>query len=316
MRLLIINIGILIIVAFIFPKLKIKYWMGLLKDKEKILTVALVICIIILFSFLINFKKINVFNYTEFIQYILLFTCIVFIGVLAIQLLQYKVKSKEIETELRIHKLYSDSFDKLIDNIRFKQHEFDNHINTIYSQHFIYDTYEKLVEAQKSYCQIVIAENKFNKLLTSGNPVIIGFLYGKFVEIDKMGINISYHISIEDMAVGIPIYKLIEILGNLIGNAVEALIQMRHCNKLYVQMVEEFGGFYIEVRNESDYIKHSEISLFFTKGYSSKGENRGLGLFHVKNICNEYCLNLFCQNKQIDEKNWVAFIVSNKKETI
>ena len=31
----------------------------------------------------------------------------------------------------------------LIDDICAKQHEFDNHINAIYSQHFLYETYDE-----------------------------------------------------------------------------------------------------------------------------------------------------------------------------
>ena len=227
---------------------------------------------------------------------------------------KYKIKSKEIETELKMHKLYADSFDNLIDNIRSKQHEFDNHINTIYSQHYIYDTYDELVDAQKNYCEMVVIDNRFNKLLNTGNPVIIGFLYGKFVEIDKLGVDISYRISIEELEIGVPVYKIVEILGNLIGNAVEALVSTKKYNKLYVLMEEKEGNFKIEVRNESDYINYKDINLFFIKGYSKKDKNRGLGLFHVKSICEEYSLNLACINKEICNVNWISFIISNKKE--
>ena len=117
------------------------------------------------------------------------------------------------------------------------------------------------------------------------------------------------------MKIGIPIYKIIEILGNLINNAVEALEQTKKFNKLYVYMVEKNEAFNIKIKNESDYIKYSEIELFFTKGYSKKGENRGLGLYHVKTICEEYKLCLTCQNEEIDEMNWVTFAITNKKET-
>lgn len=110
-----------------------------------------------------------------------------------------------------------------------------------------------------------------------------------------------------------PIYKLVEILGNLIGNAAEALMASEDYNKLYVLMTEEKENFKIEVRNESDYINYAEISLFFTKGYSKKGENRGLGLFHVKSICDEYGLFPSCQNKEIAGRNWISFTVSNNE---
>ncbi len=316
LRLLISDCFILMIIVFIFPKFKMRRLIELLKDKEKLIIVSLLVCITITMFCLLNFKKINIISYYELFQRILFSICIIMIAFLVIRIGKYKVKSKEIETELKVHMLYANSFDNLIDNIRSRQHEFDNHINTIYSQHYIYDNYEDLVEAQKNYCQLITSENKFNKLLVSGNRVIISFLYGKFAEIDKLGIEVSYSIDIGELLGYIPIYKLVEILGNLIGNAVESLNVSEIYNRLYVFMSEKESYFDIEIRNESDYINLSEISLFFTKGYSKKGENRGIGLYHVKSICDEYKLNLSCQNKEIDGINWISFNVSSKKETI
>lgn len=316
LRPLISNSIILMVMVLILPRLKIEHIDDILNDKEKVSIIAFCVSIIIVIFWMTNFKKINIIRHFELIQYVLFAVCVVLISFLVVKMGKYKIKSKEIETELKMHKLYANSFDNLIDNIRTKQHEFDNHINTIYSQHYIYDNYIELVEAQKNYCEIIIEENQFNKILSSGNPVIIGFLYGKFIEIDKLGIDISYHISIGDLQVGVPVYKLVEVLGNLIGNAVEALMSMECYNKLYIFMEEKDKVFSIEVRNESDYIKLADIDLFFSKGYSKKGENRGLGLFHVKTICNEYKLNLSCQNKEIDEVNWISFMITNKKETM
>ncbi len=316
MRLLCSNIFVLIIVTLIFPKIKLTWLCNLLIDKEKILVLALVLCILIIVFWLTNFKNLNFINHLEFLQYFLFAICIIMICSLVVKMGKYKIKSKEVETELKMHRLYANSFDNLIDNIRSRQHEFDNHINVIYSQHYIYGTYDELVEAQKDYCQVVTNENKFNKMLNSGNRIIIGFLYGKFVEIDRLGINISYHISIKELDVGIPIYKLVEIIGNLIENAIEAMLNLPKYRKLYIWMEEDDNGeFGIEIRNESDYVSYSEIGLFFTKGYSRKGENRGLGLYHVKTICDEYKLTLLCQNKEIDGINWISFYISNKKET-
>lgn len=65
----------------------------------------------------------------------------------------------------------------------------------------------------------------------------------------------------------------------------------------------------IEVRNESDPVGLNEIQNFFSKGYSKKGTNRGLGLYNVKTICNEYGLDLECKNELLDNCNWLVFKV-------
>ena len=112
-----------------------------LKDKEIISIIAIITCIIITFFCLIGFKRINFLENTDWLKNILFSISVAMICLLVLNVGKYKLKSKEIETELKVHKLYADSFDNLVDSIRSKQHEFDNHINTIYSQHYIYNTY-------------------------------------------------------------------------------------------------------------------------------------------------------------------------------
>ena len=309
-ELLIVNCITFFLILFILPKLKLNIFSRCLQDKEKIYILSLTISIVITVYCLVNYKTIN---RVELHQVILLFVCLLFICILVFQLAKYKIKTNEAETELKTHKLYEDSFYNLIGNIRLRQHEFDNHINAICNLHYMCDTYEELVSKQEEYCEAVIIENHFNKLLRAGNPLVIGFLYGKFVEADKLGIKVDYAINIKELNIGIPIYKIVEILGNLTNNAVEALKNMDKDKVMYVEMIENNGEFKIEVRNKSKYILQDKMEMFFKKGYSQKGEGRGLGLYNVKTICINNSLNILCENKEIDGENWLSFVIDNKK---
>ncbi len=309
----VINAGVLLIVAGILPKCKLHKLSVYLQDKERILVIFLFFCLaLVLFSFT-NYKVIDGFN---FYQSMVLFFSVLLFCLVAGQLGKYKIKSKEIETELKMHILFSDSFRNLIDDIRVRQHEFDNHINAIYSLHYTCDSYEKLVTAQNEYSQAVLKENRYNKLLKADNPLLIGFLYGNFVRMEKLGVEVTYHIEIGSFNVDIPVYKLVEILGNLLKNAVEAMKEATENKALYVAVIEVDGEFTIEVRNRSKYIDYGEIESFFKKGFSKKEKDRGLGLYNVKNICNDYSLNILCENKLLDETNWLSFIITNRKEAI
>ncbi len=307
-ELLFVNSSVLLIVLFILPKFNVEKLARYLQDKERILIISLMVCIFLTFSSVVNYK---IIRFGDANQYIPLFVGISLIFVLAGQLAKYKISSKEMEAELKMHQLYADSFHNLINEIRLRQHEFDNHISTIYSLQYTCKTYEDLVNAQKEYANEIMKENRHNKILTVGNPLLIGFLYGKILEIEKRGLEIAYQISIDDLNVGVPIYRLVELLGNLIKNAIEALSNSTRHKALYIEIIEIEGVFKIEVRNKSEYIDYIEIEKFFKKGFSIKGNKRGLGLYNVKNICSEYSLTLYCDNKTINNENWLSFIISN-----
>lgn len=281
---LIMNVIVFLIVIGVFRKLNLKKVSLLLQRKEKIVHISALIAIAGMALCLCFYKNKQGFSFAYYIIFLL---CIVLIGIVLVDIGLHKVKAKEMEAELRLHKLYEKSFQNLIEDISARQHEFDNHINTIYSQHFLYTTYEELVEAQKKYCKAVVNANTYNKLLSKGNPIVLGFLYGKFTEAEKMGINLEYKIKIGEMDCSIPIYKLIEILGNLINNACEALMK-QELKKLKVVMIENKFEIAIDIGNECRDIDYEDIPQFFKKGYSDKGKNRGYGLYNVKKICDEY----------------------------
>lgn len=311
-RALIVSSLAFMVVVVILSKCRLDRFSSFLQDKDRIYIVALCISVIVAGYCLAKYKKLDSIGLFE---NAILFVSFIFICFLVFQLGKSKVKAKEIETELKMHRLYADSFQSMIDNIRMRQHEFNSHITTMRGFCYMYDTYEELVHAQEDYYEAVKGESRFNKLLKTGNPVIISFLYGKFMEIEKLGIDLSFKISIKEFNIGMPAYKVVEVVGNLIKNAVEALEKAPEGEKkLFVLMVEYDDEFEIEVRNTSKYFSPDEISLFYKKGYSQKGEGRGLGLHNMKNICDEYGFHVSSICEPIEGMNWITFKILKNEE--
>lgn len=298
------------IVIFLLP-MSMRKLTYIIRGKGTILGLTAGTCLFMVLFLIISYKR---YETAALEPLMILFFCFAFIFFLSGKLNKYKMRANEIETELKMQKLYADSYQSLIDNIRLRQHEFNNHISMMHSLYLKYHTFEELVSALEDYGNAVMKENRFHKLLSCGNSVIIGFLYGRFTEFEKEGIDISYQISIKELEIGIPIHKIVEILGDLMNNAVEALLADKERRKLHVSVIEN-DRFYIEARNESPYIEYKEFGLFFDKDYSKKGENRGLGLYNVKQICEEYGLEISCRNVDIDGENWVSFEICKEKET-
>lgn len=105
--------------------------------------------------------------------------------------------------------------------MRKKQHDFHNHITAIYSHHLMAKDYDTLVALQKKYCDEIMEENRYARLLSSNSPIVIAFLYSKFIEAESKGCRITYDIKVDELQCKIPDYKLIEVLGILLDNAIE-----------------------------------------------------------------------------------------------
>lgn len=284
-EMLLVNGIMFLFIIIVLQKLKIDRVSKVLQQNEKIIMLSVCAIVVSVLLFVISYKNNNRF---QEIHYVVLAVSLLLVIVAVIDIGKHKVRTKEIEAELRVHKLYESSFINLIDDIRARQHEFDNHINTIYSQHYLYSTYDELVQAQKKYCDSIVYENKYNKLLSKGNATVLGFIYSKFAEAEKLGIEIEYKINIGDLKCNIPIHKLIEVLGNLLINAMEELERHDGINKLKVIMIEQSYEIAIDISNECTNVDYDKIQDFFIKGYSQKGKGRGYGLYNVKKICEEY----------------------------
>lgn len=306
---LIVNAVVFLIVLVGLKRCRLENLSEILQKNEGIIIAVLILIILLAALSILNYKwtpKI------EILYYIVFGISIVLIAITAIDIGRNKIKVKEAEAELRLHKLYEASFQELIEEIRGRQHEFDNHINAIYSQHRLYKTYDELVAAQKKYCDVIEEENHFNKVLSKGNPVILGFLWSEFSKMKKVGISVKYEINIGNLECSMPIHKMVELLGNLINNAMEAVMKTEN-RKVYVMMREDVNCIQIEVFNESKVIDEKKLKEFFKRGYSDKGEKRGYGLYNVRKICEEYHAAIVCKNEIREGENGILFgIMINK----
>lgn len=217
-----------------------------------------------------------------------------------------------LKKEFSIANFMEEKYTELLSDIRIKQHGFKNHITAILSAHYACKTYEGLVEIQDEYCNKLMQENRYNDLVQLGNKVLVGFLYDKFCNMEDDNITVRYKINADIVECGISTYYLIEMLGILLDNAVEAV--KYDDNKTIVFVVDISDNNYLfSVRNKSENIPYSEITSWFQEGVSSKGKNRGLGLYHVKKMCQELSCSICCRNVEYEQENWIEFCLEIDK---
>lgn len=304
MRTVIGNTVIMGVCIWILPRCQLdKLSQAILRRKKLVILLLAFMCFVVV-AMLLQDKLLKEI-YIEF--FIFAVPAIVLLLMLLIKWTSTQTRAEQLENEIKIAESSQKEYNQLLVSVRLRQHEMKNHMAAIFSTHYTCKTYEKLVKAQQEYCNKLSQENKYNSLLLIGDNILAGFLYGKFQEMEEDGINISYKIDVQTKNYAVPTYHLIEMLGILLDNALEAVKGMPWENTVYFIVVENDDAYQFFVRNQSQYISYSDIEKWFQFGTSEKGYGRGIGLYHVKCLCDEYSCSVGCRNIEINQENWIEF---------
>lgn len=309
---LLINTMSFFIVWFLFPYLKLDKFSKFLQQETILPQIILSLGFLCIMGMIVS-RVVN-FSYLQPEQYGIVLVSIVLLFSVMYMWHKSYYKAKEQELQLQMYNMYDEGFQTLISDIRKRQHDFQNHLNTIHSMHYTCRTYEELVEKQQVYVEAIQTENKYYKMLSIGNPIIIGFLYGKFLQADKKDIMVSYDIRIGDLQSRMPLHKMVEVIGNLFDNAVEAVENSGKEKTIYLEFIENPDTIVFKIKNENEYISQEEQIKMFKKGESSKGEHRGFGLSNVKQVCEQYKCELQVRNQKEYEKVYLEFKVTIASE--
>ncbi len=224
-------------------------------------------------------------------------------------LAQNEIEKKNYELE--VQRIYGGAYENLITDVRRRQHDFKNQLGVIYSMHLVAKSMDELVYMQKEYGNTIQKNCKFDSILTScNNPILAGYLYHRCLSCEQSDVSVDYNIHIEQANCCFQLYELIEMLGILLDNACESLaLQQRKHKQIKLEFVEDENVITICVSNPSRYITYSEIEKMFVKGFSTKGENRGIGLTRVLELTKKYDVELKVSNTVKDADNWIEFAV-------
>jgi CitB family two-component system sensor histidine kinase MalK len=166
------------------------------------------------------------------------------------------------------------------DALRAQAHEFMNKLHVILGMvHTGY--YEKVVEYIN---ETVDHRNNEIGLVTKKikDPVLAGFLIGKLSYARESGteLSVSCEQPLPQPAVSDVTHELITIVGNLIDNAIVAVTG---CPVKKITVEFDYGDdiLTIEVKDTGTGMNEEIQNQIFNKGFSTNGENRGLGLYLV-----------------------------------
>lgn len=177
----------------------------------------------------------------------------------------------------------------LVDSMRANNHDFTNKLHVILGLIQIGE-YEK---AQNYIENIsIIQRETISRVMNAiDNSSFAALLIGKIARASECNVKFildeNLHFASED--VNIPSEALITITGNLIDNALDAM-NMKDSgrngiigqNELHFGVMTKPGSLLLTVQDTGCGISDENKPHVFANGFSTKGEGRGVGLFHTK----------------------------------
>ncbi|WP_083886891.1 DcuS/MalK family sensor histidine kinase [Paenibacillus sonchi] len=167
------------------------------------------------------------------------------------------------------------------DALRAGAHEYMNKLHVIMGM-----THMGLFDELQEYISGTVSnyQNEIGSITRQiKDPVMAGFLLGKLSRAREAGIELqlaedSYLPESADPQV---IHQLITIVGNLLDNAMEAL-EGQHMKEIELSFQYERGRLICTVRDNGPGIPQPLREQIFVQGFSTKGEQRGMGLYLVR----------------------------------
>lgn len=296
----IVNMGINILVIY-----KGSYWLGKVIHKIIrriylpvriwiILAINLLImCIIFAFNIIIG-------EYMEYSSNVIVFNSILFIlfflsNIISVIIL-FRVQIVEMENKVKQDSFenlqnYTSKVEKMYADIRIFKHDY---INTMISMkgYLEANEFEQLYKyftckIEPLGKKIMQSKVQLSQLMNIGVVEIKSLLSSKIIYADEIGIDVRLEILEPVDIKGIDTIQLVIILGIFLDNAIEASSETEK-PQVAIIIIRNRASVAIIIKN--NYKVHEALAYhdLGKKEVSSKGENRGIGLYNVRQILLDY----------------------------
>ena len=167
--------------------------------------------------------------------------------------------------------------------MRKQRHDFMNHLQVIYSFLELNESGEALQYIEKVHTDLA----RIGRSLKTSIPALNALISAK--ENDALEMNIAFNWNVKSGLDGFPMesWEICRIAGNLIDNAFDALSETMHA-LILIEIAENEKAFSFSFTNNGPMIPKETLDRICDAGYSTKGENRGMGLKIVCELVGKY----------------------------
>ena len=163
--------------------------------------------------------------------------------------------------------------------LRAQRHDFMNHLHVVFSLLELEDYKEASDYIERVYGDI----RRVSRTLKTAHPAINALLAAKVGDCEARGVHVD--LQIESPWAGLPVesWEMCRVLGNLIDNAMDAMKDAPE-PRLLIRLSESVQSYTFVIANNGPMIQPSIAERIFQRGFSTKGEGRGMGLSIVRGI--------------------------------
>lgn len=179
----------------------------------------------------------------------------------------------------------------LVDSMRANNHDFTNKLHVILGL-IQMEMYEEAI----SYIQNItmVQRETISKVMNAVNePAVAALIIGKIARASELNVKFvlreTCYYSASDMK--LPSEMMVTVIGNLLDNAFDAMNESKNPNEhneLLFGIYSRPGAVLITVDDTGKGIKKDEMEMIFMNGYSTKGNDRGTGLYQIKSMIENY----------------------------
>ena len=206
----------------------------------------------------------------------------------------------------------------LVDSMRANNHDFTNKLHVILGliQMEMYDQATSYIENIT-----MVQRASISKIMNCiSEPALAALLIGKTARAAELNVKFTLrdgsHFSNTDMH--IPTEVLITVIGNLIENAFESMNAKEsnpsNPNELIIGLFSKEDSILITVDDTGLGISEENKQRIFENGFSTKGENRGTGLYQVKTMVENFGGLITVDSQENVGTSFFVYFSKGKKE--
>ncbi|MEV6306589.1 sensor histidine kinase [Actinoplanes sp. NPDC051861] len=199
-------------------------------------------------------------------------------------------------TELRALTGELDSVRGLTEALRAQAHEAANRLHTVLTMVELGRTDEAL---RLGTAELALAQQLTDQVVGAlQEPALAALLLGKSAQASERGVELTVEPDSRIEGEPLPGRDLLTVVGNLVDNALEAVGGIEAPRRVRVLVRHADGEIVVRVSDNGPGLRPDQAADAFRRGWSSKGQGRGVGLSLVRQVSERYGGN--CTIEQAD----------------